>query len=165
MVNRRTALRGAAVGGVGVAALSVVGCGSDKDDSGSSQNTSTPAVDWTKGVPGGSLNIQQNNYPANLNLIESTGGNGRLAGLVYSSLLTYKAGKSGVDPTSLESEPDVAAAMPEQPNDLTYIFKLKPGVKFQNGRVMTAEDVKYSLDKYFQYDKSVWVTQYNWLDK
>ncbi|EEW23769.1 ABC transporter substrate-binding protein [Rhodobacter ferrooxidans] len=30
---------------------------------------------------------------------------------------------------------------------LSYVFKLRPGVKFHNGREMTAEDVKYSLDR------------------
>jgi ABC-type transport system substrate-binding protein len=30
---------------------------------------------------------------------------------------------------------------------MTYTFKLKPGVKFHNGREMTAEDVKYSWDR------------------
>lgn len=33
------------------------------------------------------------------------------------------------------------------PDGLTYLFKLRPGVKFHNGREMTAEDVKYSLDR------------------
>ncbi len=35
----------------------------------------------------------------------------------------------------------------EQPDDLTYIFKLKKGVKFHNGREMVAEDVKYSFER------------------
>lgn len=35
----------------------------------------------------------------------------------------------------------------EQPDDITYIFKLREGVKFHNGREMTAEDVKYSFER------------------
>ena len=29
----------------------------------------------------------------------------------------------------------------------TYTFKLRPNVKFHNGQIMTAEDVKYSIDR------------------
>jgi peptide/nickel transport system substrate-binding protein len=32
------------------------------------------------------------------------------------------------------------------PDDKTYIFKLRQGVKFHNGQEMTADDVKYSID-------------------
>ncbi|MDF2949541.1 MAG: extracellular solute-binding protein family 5 [Sedimentibacter sp.] len=35
----------------------------------------------------------------------------------------------------------------EQPDELTYIFKLREGVKFHNGREMTAEDVKFSFER------------------
>lgn len=35
----------------------------------------------------------------------------------------------------------------EQPDDLTYVFNLVKGVKFHNGREMTAEDVKYSFER------------------
>lgn len=35
----------------------------------------------------------------------------------------------------------------ETPDDKTYIFKLRQGVKFQNGREMTAEDVQYSFQR------------------
>lgn len=34
----------------------------------------------------------------------------------------------------------------EQPNPTTYIYKLKPGVRFSDGKLMTAADVVYSLD-------------------
>jgi peptide/nickel transport system substrate-binding protein len=49
--------------------------------------------------------------------------------------------------------PVLAQAMPEQPDPLTYTFKLVQGVKFQNvppvnGREMTSDDVKYSFDVY-----------------
>ncbi|MGY4710434.1 ABC transporter substrate-binding protein [Mycolicibacterium sp. CBM1] len=35
----------------------------------------------------------------------------------------------------------------EQPNDTTYVFDLRPDVKFQDGTPMTADDVVFSLDK------------------
>lgn len=34
----------------------------------------------------------------------------------------------------------------ETPDDTTFVFKLRPGVKFHNGKALDAEDVKYSLD-------------------
>ncbi len=42
--------------------------------------------------------------------------------------------------------------MPEQPDGLTYTFKLKPNIKWQNanpvnGRALTAEDVVYAFDR------------------
>lgn len=42
--------------------------------------------------------------------------------------------------------PDLASSW-EIPDNLTYIFHLRKGVKFHNGREMTADDVKYSLNR------------------
>ncbi len=42
--------------------------------------------------------------------------------------------------------PDLAASW-DIPNNLTYIFHLRHGVKFHNGREMVAADVKYSLER------------------
>ncbi|HUX42029.1 MAG TPA: ABC transporter substrate-binding protein [Rectinemataceae bacterium] len=42
--------------------------------------------------------------------------------------------------------PDLAESW-DIPNNVTYIFHLRKGVKFHNGREMTAEDVKYSLNR------------------
>lgn len=43
--------------------------------------------------------------------------------------------------------PNLALSWDESEDGLTYTFRLKPGVKFHNGREMTAEDVKYSWDR------------------
>ncbi len=47
---------------------------------------------------------------------------------------------------NLKVVPDLAESW-DIPNNLTYIFHLRKGVKFHNGREMTAEDVKYSLER------------------
>ncbi len=47
---------------------------------------------------------------------------------------------------NLSIVPDLAESW-ETPNNLTYVFKLKKGVKFHNGRELTSADVKYSLQR------------------
>ncbi|WP_099159821.1 ABC transporter substrate-binding protein [Virgibacillus ndiopensis] len=48
----------------------------------------------------------------------------------------------------------------EQPNDTTYIFNLVEGVKFHNGREMTAEDVKYSFERILNKETASHIASY-----
>jgi peptide/nickel transport system substrate-binding protein len=48
--------------------------------------------------------------------------------------------------TKLEYEPSLATSW-KTLNDTTWEFKLRKGVKFHNGDVMSAEDVKFSFDR------------------
>lgn len=50
-------------------------------------------------------------------------------------------------PGTTTLRPGLAESYEISPDGLTYTFRLRPGVKFHNGREMTAEDVKYSLDR------------------
>ena len=70
--------------------------------------------------------------------------------LTHSSLLRHKAGP-GVTPGTLPVEGDLAESW-TQPNDTTYEFKLRKGVRWHNkppvsGRELTAEDVKYTYER------------------
>lgn len=43
--------------------------------------------------------------------------------------------------------PAIAEDFPEQPDDLTYIFHLRKGIKFHDGKEVTSEDVKYTFER------------------
>jgi len=69
----------------------------------------------------------------------------------HSRLLKYKAGPT-VQPGTFTLEGDLAESW-SQPNDTTYIFKLRRGVRWHNkppvnGRELTADDVKYTFDRF-----------------
>lgn len=51
-----------------------------------------------------------------------------------------------VNPETNEIEPQIAESW-EQTDDLTYVFKIRQGIKFHDGSDLTAEDVKFSLDR------------------
>ena len=69
----------------------------------------------------------------------------------HSRLVKVKAGPSIV-PGTLPVEGDLAESW-TQPNDRTYVFKLRKGVRWHpkppvNGRELTAEDVKYTYERF-----------------
>jgi len=69
----------------------------------------------------------------------------------HSRLLKHKAGP-GIVPGTFPIEGDLAESW-TQPNDTTYIFKLRKGVRWQNkppvnGRELTADDVVYSVERF-----------------
>jgi len=50
-------------------------------------------------------------------------------------------------PGTTELVPDLAESYEVSGDGLTYTFKLRRGVKFHNGRKLTAADIKYSLER------------------
>ncbi|MFQ6085111.1 MAG: ABC transporter substrate-binding protein [Candidatus Bathyarchaeia archaeon] len=69
-----------------------------------------------------------------------TAGNEIIRNL-YNNLVTY------VGESSSELKGDLAESWTISDDGLTYTFKLKEGVKFHDGNEVTAEDVKYSIDR------------------
>jgi len=161
-LSRRRALRGALWGGAGLAAAAVVGC-----SGGSEVKTRTPTALATASAPegagsrGGTLHLMgiEAFPPDTLDPHQSQYGSIYSAhSSVFSKVLRYESIEDGV------IVPDLATAMPETPDQLTYIVHLRPGVRFHQpskalggspsaeeqavgGRELTAEDVKYSFER------------------
>jgi peptide/nickel transport system substrate-binding protein len=71
--------------------------------------------------------------------------------LTHSRLVKHRAGPSVV-PGTFPIEGDLAESW-QQPSETTYVFKLRRGVRFHprppvNGRELTAEDVRYTVERF-----------------
>jgi peptide/nickel transport system substrate-binding protein len=168
-LSRRRVLKGAAGLGAGLAVASVVGCGGgDEGPAGTVAPTSTPGGAGTAAVTG---------TPAALEPAKTRGGMIRwfgsdavpldtldphqsqlgplynMQGAVFSKVLKYEDEYEGVIGI------DLAETVPEVVDNTTYVIKIRPGVFFHDterirkqfpgvaGRQLTAEDVRYSIDR------------------
>src|SRR6266478_5006496 len=59
---------------------------------------------------------------------------------IFSGLMDYKPGTT-------ELTPDLAESYSISDDGMTYTFKLRPGLKFHNGRALTSADVRYSIER------------------
>ncbi len=91
--------------------------------------------------PGGSIVITYKDDVATLDpAIGYDWQNWSMIKSIFDGLMDYVPGTT-------ELRPGLAESYEISDDGMTFTFKLRPGVKFHNGREMTAEDVKYSLDR------------------
>ncbi len=158
--SRRTVLRGAALGGVGLAGAALVGCGGDEDDP-TPQPTATSASPTATGTAtstdpyanikrGGTLRESDTNDPSALNPYASASFTAKgIAAYVYSRF--YKiAARPDQNPYSVGAEEDLAESA-ETEDGQHWVVRLKPGLKFQDvapvsGREITSDDVVASWE-------------------
>ncbi len=96
---------------------------------------------FSKEVPayGGSIREGVVGLPRNINpILAITDVDRDLCTLVYSGLMKYADGKI---------VPDIAKSYSISSDGLTYTFKLKSGVDFQDGNALTAEDIAFTIQK------------------
>jgi len=183
-LSRRRLLTGAAGVGTGLAALSVVGCGGGGEESSPSPGASpgaspagSPATSATTGVAGNVYHRWGVGPPPSLEPAKTRGGINRWFGFEPMPLDTFDPHQTQFGPTAGPHsvifskvlkywdayqgvmEPDLAEAIPETPDHLTYVLKIRSGVRFHStdkmrqqfpqvaGRELTAEDVKYSIER------------------
>ncbi len=152
-VSRRRALQGFGTAGIGLSAAALVGCGGDNSSTtsgtvGAATPTSTAIAPGTGQTvkKGGHLTTHMGGSPRSLDPHFDT--------FPYNTAITNNTnnGLLQFSPDLSKIEGDLALTMPEQPDPLTYTFKIPSGVKFHdvdpvNGREFTAEDVKYSIER------------------
>jgi peptide/nickel transport system substrate-binding protein len=168
-ISRRSLLRGAAGGSIGLAGWALIGCSGDDDDSTSTATpgggTGTPAATPTESGGGGTATAT----PEGSSMTPVDGGAARgvfLGGNVFDSVDVHRAFG---DPTSWlsnyvlnkvvrysnpdtgEIEGDLAETW-EAPDASTYTFNIRKDVYWQDtpltgGRQLTAEDIKWHWER------------------
>lgn len=143
-LSRRTVLQGAALGGAGFAAA-FVGCAQPKQTAPSVAPQAMPqpnrgGIIAREGGSGTAKDTEGRAFDPHTELPVFA----ITLRLVYQALLGY-------DPRTYEVQPDLAQSW-EQPAPTEYIFRLFPGVKWQNkppanGRELEAADVVFSLNR------------------
>jgi len=147
----------------GAAALTLgltAACGGGSDDknsssknssSGATFNSVTTQVYNASDKKGGTLNLWSAQAPDSLDPAISYYGWTINFNRFYSRTLMAYAPKPGKDGLTLV--PDLAQAAPTISADgKTYTFKLKSGVKFDDGSVITSKDIKYGIERTFAQD-------------
>ena len=176
LVTRRGVLRAGVVGSVGLTAAALFGCrsanpGADGARPGGSAGTTAavvaPKTLYPHTIPlttkqpkrGGSLVIAIANDLATLDNAKSGAiGNLGITNTVYDALLRRKMTSKDTElPGTSDPQKDLEGALAQSweisPDGMTYVFKIRPGVKWQNvapvnGRPFVAEDVALSIKRY-----------------
>src|SRR5204863_4559513 len=119
---------------IGLAALVLTACGGSskkKSSSSSSGNSGGTLVTVAKAAASGSPDPE----------IDYTLQEGQLLVLSHDGLVGFKRA-AGTEGTKIV--PDLATAVPKTTNGgKTYVFTLRKGIKFSNGKELKASDVKY----------------------
>lgn len=113
-------------------ALSLAACGGNQENNGSGVGTAggyKNTLTWAQGADVTSLDPHQGKETPAVQVNTQ----------IFDTLVT-------VDPETNEVVPQIAESW-EQTDDQTYVFKIREGIKFHDGSDLTAEDVKFSLDR------------------
>jgi peptide/nickel transport system substrate-binding protein len=123
-----------------LALLVLLGCGDKTEVKVSDAPPLSSSKDVGNPVTGDWLVIHSLSDPEVLNpLTSSDSASSEVDGYIFESLLTR-------EPRTLALKPYIALARPEISQDkLTYTFKIRKDVRFQDGRPLTGEDVLFSV--------------------
>jgi peptide/nickel transport system substrate-binding protein len=126
-----------------------VGCGGSTGSSGSSTSTTTAAQGFQAQHKGGVLHLMAKSAAGSIDpQVNYTLQYWQLYQATYDGLLAFK--KVG-GPDSFTVVPDLAQELPRVTNGgKSYVFKLRSGIRFSNGRPVTVDDVAASFERIFK---------------
>ena len=125
-----------------VALVAAVGCVIITACASSGSSTASSGTASGASSVSGTLSIGDTVAPPTLDPSQSASSNvDEIDRAVYDALVQFT---NGPNPTL---KPDLATSWTVSSNGLTYTFNLRSGVTFHNGAKVTAQDVKYSLDR------------------
>jgi len=127
------------------AALGLAACSPGSTGSGSASSGSTSAS-GSSGTPhrGGTMIFDIDSYPQDMNPYSATADNVSIA--VFGAWWEFLV-RPSQDGTGYQ--PRLASSYTVSPDNKTYTFKIRQGVKFSDGTPMTTADVLFSLHRAF----------------
>jgi microcin C transport system substrate-binding protein len=105
-------------------------------------NPNFPLIGNPNAQKGGTIRYAIMSYPATFRVHgpeSNTSLNSLMAGLVYQYLI-------GVHPNTLEFIPDLAEAWEIKDDNMTFLFRLNPKARWEDGKPVTPEDVVFSWE-------------------
>ena len=181
--SRRRLLAGAVAAGAGAAGLAAVGCGGGEEGPATASPTAAPSGRsplTTVGSRGGTY--RSFNYDS-LVLDTRDPHQTRLGPMmttqsyIFSKVLNYFDEIQQIMWPDLSSDAQGNPAMPEQVDNLTYVIRLRPNARFHDtakirqdwpntaGRPVTAEDVKFSMERQLNPNspkRALYYRRYQW---
>lgn len=151
-LSRRSALRTGLLGGFGLTAAALVGCGGRDDDSSATATSNSPSAANETPRPGGVVKISGSREPTIWDpVLSEASPPATYAAPLYAHLFVVKITPETTG-NEFEFENDLVDSW-EQPDASTYVFKLQPNAKWGphpslNGRKITAKDVAASLRRW-----------------
>lgn len=140
-------LGASAATGLGLASMALAGCGDDDDDDApSATNTTasgeTPSASPTSSVQepkkGGTLYVDSGEPAPNALVFAFNANNFYLRWAIWDSVIMQGSDN--------RPRPALAESFEMRPDFTGVQIKLKPGLEFHDGRPLTAEDVRYSIE-------------------
>jgi peptide/nickel transport system substrate-binding protein len=157
-ISRRKALGTSALAGAGLAVTAACGSSSSNNTANTTNAPGPKSAGTQTAAPasgsaaagaqpkqGGTIRISMYLNPPHLDILQGNSSQFIPLAAAQDALLSYDVGPQ-VPANEQRFKPGLAQSMPEQVDPTTLTFKLDPAARWQGGDLVTADDVKFSLE-------------------